>query len=66
MNTRLTAISSMATRQVLADVADAWRHSGDEVAFESVGGVEAARRVQDGEKMAALCREFDVLPLISP
>ncbi len=56
MNTRLTAISSMATRQVLADVADAWRHSGDEVAFESVGGVEAARRVQDGEK-------FDVVVL---
>lgn len=49
MNTRLTGISSMATRQVLADVADAWRHSGGEVAFESVGGVEAAQRVQDGE-----------------
>jgi len=46
----------MATRQVLADVADAWRHSGGEVAFESVGGVEAARRVQDGEK-------FDVVVL---
>ena len=39
----------MATRQVLADAADAWRHSGGDVAFESVGGVEAARRVQDGE-----------------
>ena len=46
----------MATRQVLADVADAWRHSGGEVVFESVGGVEAARRVQDGEK-------FDVVVL---
>jgi len=56
MNTRLTGICSMATRQFLADVADAWRHSGVEVAFESVGGVEAARRVQDGET-------FDVVVL---
>ena len=56
MNTRLTGISSMATRQVLADVADAWQHCGGEVAFESVGGVEATRRVQDGET-------FDVVVL---
>lgn len=56
MTTRLTGISSMATRQVLADVAELWRHAGHEVAFESVGGVEAARRVGDGE-------EFDVVVL---
>ena len=56
MNTRLTGLSSMATRQVLADVADAWRNAGGEVAFESVGGVEAAKRVRDGEK-------FDVVVL---
>lgn len=56
MNTRLTGISSMATRQVLVDVADAWRRSGGEVAFESVGGVEAAKRAQDGER-------FDVVVL---
>jgi hypothetical protein len=56
MNTRLTNISSMATREVLADVADAWRHSGGDVAFGSVGGVEVAQRVQDGEK-------FDVVVL---
>ncbi len=50
MNIRLTGISSMATRQILAEVADAWqRRSGSEVAFESAGGVEAARRVNDGE-----------------
>ena len=48
MNTRLTGICSMATRQVLADVADAWRHFGGEVAFEAMAGVEAARRIQDG------------------
>ena len=56
MNTRLTAISSMATRQVLADLADAWRHMGGDIAFEAAGGVEAAKRVQDGEK-------FDVVVL---
>ena len=56
MKTRLTGISSMATRQVLADVIDAWRRAGGDVAFESTGGVEAARRVRDGE-------EFDVVVL---
>jgi molybdate transport system substrate-binding protein len=50
MSTRLAGISSMATRHVLADVADAWQLFGGEVAFESVGGVDAARRVRDGEK----------------
>jgi len=56
MNTRLTGICSMATRHIVADVADAWRRSGGEVAFESVGGVEAAKRVRDGEK-------FDIVVL---
>ena len=54
MNTRLTGISSMATRQVLAELADAYRvlsgtDVATEVAFESVGGVDAAKRVQAGE-----------------
>ena len=42
----LTGISSMATRQVLADLVAAW---GRPVSIESVGGVDAARRVQAGE-----------------
>jgi len=46
----------MATGQVLADVADAWRRFGGEVTFESVGGVEAAKRVRDGEN-------FDIVVL---
>jgi molybdate transport system substrate-binding protein len=55
----LTGISSMATRQVLAEAADAWRRSGcGEAAFESIGGVEASRRVQVGEA-------FDVVVLAS-
>jgi molybdate transport system substrate-binding protein len=47
---RITGISSMATRQVLAELADTYQlQSGQQVAIVSVGGVDAARRVQDGE-----------------
>ena len=46
----LKLISSMATRQVLAELAALWRQgSGVDVSVESVGGVDAARRVQAGE-----------------
>lgn len=39
---RITGISSMATRQVLAELADAYqRQSGQSVAVVSVGGVDA-------------------------
>jgi molybdate transport system substrate-binding protein len=49
-NEPITGISSMATRQVLAELADAYeRETGQHVAIQSVGGVDAARRVQDGE-----------------
>jgi molybdate transport system substrate-binding protein len=47
---RLTGISSMATRQVLADLVGAFERQTDTpVHLESVGGVDAARRVQAGE-----------------
>lgn len=47
---RLTGISSMATRALLADLAAAYRQrSGVDVSFESLGGVDAARRVEAGE-----------------
>lgn len=50
MSTRITGISSMATRQVLADLAGSYRQQrGIDVAIESVGGVDAAKRVQAGE-----------------
>lgn len=40
----------MATRQLLAELAEAYqRQGGTSVRFESVGGVDAARRVQAGE-----------------
>ena len=46
----IVGISSMATRQVLSELAEAYeRRSGHPVAIESVGGVEASRRVEGGE-----------------
>jgi molybdate transport system substrate-binding protein len=59
MTSALRGISSMATRQVLAGLVAAFRASGGtEVAIESVGGVDAAKRVQAGEA-------FDVVFLAS-
>jgi molybdate transport system substrate-binding protein len=50
MTTEIKGISSMATKLVLADLAQAYQQrSGQRVAIESVGGVDAARRVQAGE-----------------
>jgi molybdate transport system substrate-binding protein len=50
MTPTLRGISSMATRQVLADLAAAWaQRGGAAVSIESVGGVDAARRVASGE-----------------
>lgn len=49
----------MATRLVLADLVDAFqKQSGQKVAIEAVGGVDAAKRVQAGEA-------FDVVILAS-
>lgn len=56
---RITGISSMATRAVLTELAAGFQHSrGVEVSIESVGGVEAARRVSEGER-------FDLVLLAS-
>ena len=47
---RITGISSMATRHVLAEMTAAFsERTGHTVAIESVGGVDAAKRVQAGE-----------------
>jgi molybdate transport system substrate-binding protein len=46
----ITGISSMASRHVLAELAEAYtRRCGQPVHIESVGGVDAERRVQAGE-----------------
>lgn len=59
MTSEIRLISSMATRQVLADLASLFQQgSGQRVSIESVGGVDAARRVQSGEA-------FDVVVLAS-
>lgn len=53
----ITGISSMATRQILAELCGTYRQrTGKSVAIESVGGVDAARRIRAGEK-------FDVVVL---
>lgn len=53
----ITGISSMATRQLLAELAAAYeQRAACVVAIESVGGVDAARRVMAGEA-------FDVVVL---
>jgi molybdate transport system substrate-binding protein len=46
----VTGISSMAMRRVLAELGDVYeQQSGQPVVIVSVGGVDAARRVDDGE-----------------
>lgn len=58
----ITGISSMATRQVLAElVATYERLSGQPVAIQSVGGVDAARRVQEGEAFDIVVLAADAL-----
>ena len=55
----IKGISSMATRQLLAElVADYKKIANADIAIESVGGVDAAKRVQTGEA-------FDVVVLAS-
>ncbi|MDR7271137.1 molybdate transport system substrate-binding protein [Pelomonas saccharophila] len=59
MSTALTLISSMATRHLLTALAQAHARTGaPAVHQESVGGVDAARRVQEGEA-------FDLVVLAS-
>lgn len=53
----IVGISSMATRQILAELTSAYRQkTGTSVAIESVGGVDAAKRIRAGEK-------FDIVVL---
>jgi molybdate transport system substrate-binding protein len=52
----------MATRQVLADLTQAWQARGGEpVEIESVGGVDAARRLQAGEPFDAVFLASDAI-----
>jgi len=59
MTTVIRGISSMATRQLLAELASAYeKQAGVSVQIESMGGVDAAKRVQADEA-------FDVVVLAS-
>jgi molybdate transport system substrate-binding protein len=53
----IVGISSMATRQILAELSGAYQQkTGKSVAIEAVGGVDAAKRIRAGEK-------FDIVVL---
>ena len=65
MATPLKILSSMATRQLLADLVAAFRETASlEIQVESVGGVDAARRVAAGEAVdivALACNAIEQL-----
>ena len=58
----LKLISSMATRQVLAELSAIWQQrAGVQVLIESVGGVDAAKRVQAGEAFDGVVLASDAI-----
>ncbi len=58
----LKIISSMATRLLLVELAATWQQAhGVEVVIESVGGVDAARRVQSGEAFDGVVLASDAI-----
>ena len=62
MQTPLIGISSMATRLVLADLVQAYQaQTGQAVQIESVGGVDAAQRVQAGEPFDVVILAADAI-----
>ena len=62
MSARITGISSMATRALLADLAQAYeQQTGIVVAIQAVGGVDAVKRVQAGEAFDAVFLASDAI-----
>lgn len=62
MTTTIKGISSMATRLLLNDLAEEYQRSfGVSVDIESVGGVDAAKRVQAGEPFDAVFLSSDAI-----
>lgn len=62
----LHLLSSMATRALLSDLAGEWeRLSGVPVRVESVGGVDAARRVRAGEVFDVVVLAADALDALA-
>jgi molybdate transport system substrate-binding protein len=62
MSTEILGISSMATRQVLAELVEAYqRQTGQRVTISSVGGVDAAKRVAAGEAFDVVILAADAI-----
>jgi len=62
MATSIKVISSMATKQLLAELFDKFQQkTGHSVSLESVGGVDAAKRVQAGEVFDAVILASNVI-----
>ena len=62
MSAPIRVISSMATRQVLADLVQRFeQQGGGRVQIESVGGVDAAKRVRAGEVFDAVVLAANVI-----
>ncbi|PTB20190.1 molybdenum ABC transporter substrate-binding protein [Trinickia symbiotica] len=62
----ISGISSMATSQLLAELASEYeRRSGLRVRIESVGGVDAARRANDGEPFDVVVLAADAIDRLS-
>ncbi len=62
MASPISVISSMATKQVLAELARRFQQStGLSVGIESIGGVDAAKRVQAGEAFDAVILAANVI-----
>jgi len=62
MSVTITGISSMATRQILADLAASYQQAtGQAVRIESVGGVDAAKRIRAREPFDVAVLALDAL-----
>jgi molybdate transport system substrate-binding protein len=62
MTTTLTGISSMATRQLLADLSGTFEQTAPwKVAVESMGGVDAARLIRDGKALDLIVLASNVM-----
>ena len=62
MSKSIAGISSMATKALLNELSEEWRGIGaDDVSFESVGGVDAARRVDAGEPIDVVVLAADAI-----
>jgi p-hydroxybenzoate 3-monooxygenase len=62
VTTSITCISSMATKAVLAELARAYEgQTGQRISIASIGGVDAARRVETGEPLDVVVLARDAI-----